>query len=77
MKPVTRITIIVLGAAFIAVTVLVMREALGGTTFRAGDYDTYDECIANIPREWLPGSLERSGAETACHYEAQRRSRGG
>jgi hypothetical protein len=64
--------------AAVIIVVLTMREALGGTTFRAADYDTYDACMANIPREWLLGSLERGRAEQACHYEMQQRlQRGG
>jgi len=64
-------------AAFLVVVVvgliaLLYREAVSGPMFRAEDYDTYAECMHNIPREWLPNSLERQGAETACLYVHQR-----
>lgn len=60
-------------AAALAVTVLAIMaalfmEAASGPTFRAEDYDSYQECIRNIPAEWGPGSMQRSGAEDACHY---------
>jgi hypothetical protein len=75
MKPITKITTVFLTLALIIVIVLVGREALGGTTFRAADYDSYDECMANIPREWLLGSLERGRAEAACHHEMEQQRR--
>jgi hypothetical protein len=64
--------------AFLVVVVLVLiaalyHEAASGPTFRAEDHDSYAECIRNIPREWLPNSLERQGAETACMFVHQRR----
>jgi hypothetical protein len=76
MKPITKITVVFLALALVVVAILVGREALGGPTFRAADYDTFAECNANIPREWLLGSLERGRAEAACaHEEHQRRQR--
>lgn len=50
-------------------------QATTGPAFRPGDHESYEECIGNIPREWPPGSLERSGAEDACYY-VHRRSPG-
>ncbi|CAN5737427.1 hypothetical protein BH23GEM9_BH23GEM9_31930 [soil metagenome] len=73
MKPITKVTSLTLGIAIIVIIIVVMREALGGTTFRAADHATYDECMRNIPAEWLLGSLERTRAESACHYEMQQR----
>lgn len=59
----------VLLLAILAVLIAALfMEAGGGPTFRAADHDSLPECLAAIPAEWLPGSLERSGAETACHY---------
>lgn len=66
----------VLAAVVIGVAVLLVREATHGTTFRAADYATLQACMQNIPREWLPGSLERTRAEAACHHENERRRRG-
>lgn len=77
MNATTRISVIGLAAALAIILVMVMREALAGPSFRAADHATYEECIRAIPAEWRPGSLERSGAETACHYEAERRRRRG
>jgi hypothetical protein len=73
MKPITKVTVWFLGVALIVVAILVGREAMGGPTFRAAEYDTFDECMANIPREWLLGSLERGRAEAACAHEAHQR----
>jgi hypothetical protein len=75
MKHIGRLTWITLGTVLVVVLAVVMREAMSGPVFRAADYDSVQECIANIPREWLPGSLDHSGAESACHYVHQRRSR--
>jgi hypothetical protein len=65
----------VLAVVIAGVSLLLMREATHGTTFRAADYPTLQECMQNIPREWLPGSLERTRAEAACHHEHERRLR--
>jgi hypothetical protein len=74
VKKSSRISLAVLTAALVFVAVLVVREGLSGVTFRAGDYDSIQECLANIPREWLPGSMEHTRSEQACHYEARRRA---
>jgi hypothetical protein len=68
-------TVLVLLVALVAIGFLIYREAMRGPTFRAEDHATYDECMQNIPREWLLGSLERTRAETACHVIHERRPR--
>lgn len=56
-------------ALFLGVAlIMVFREAFRGPTFRAEDHASFAECVAAIPREWGQGSMERSGAETACAY---------
>ena len=62
------ITAAVLVATVVIILVALMREVAAGPTFRAEDYDSYSECISNIPTEWGPGSLQRTGAEDACGY---------
>lgn len=68
-----RITAIVLVVVVLGLLALLFHEAASGPTFRAEDHDSHAECIQNIPREWLPNSLERQGAETACAYVHGRR----
>ncbi len=68
----TWITAAVLAAIVLAIVVALLLEAGSGPTFRAEDYDSYQECLRNIPREWAPGSMQRSGAEDACMYVHQR-----
>jgi hypothetical protein len=78
MKQSSKFTAIFLIALLVAIGIVTMRYALSGPTFRAADHATYDECIASVPREWRPGSLERTRAEAACHYEMEQRlQRGG
>jgi hypothetical protein len=77
MKTSTKVTLAVLLGALILAAVAVTRYGLGGTTFRAADHATLQECMANIPMEWGPGSLERTRSEEACHYEARRRAQQG
>jgi hypothetical protein len=62
-------TILFLLLTVVAVGWLVARFALSGPTFRAADHASYDECVRNIPREWLRGSIEHTRAESACVYE--------
>ncbi|HUG39321.1 MAG TPA: hypothetical protein VMM12_02495 [Longimicrobiales bacterium] len=62
------ITAGILGAVLAIIVVVLVRTAASGPTFRAEDYATYQECTRNIPAEWGPGSLQRSGAEDACRY---------
>jgi hypothetical protein len=59
--------------AFLALTMIVILGALivqtsQGPTFRAADYADMNECVRNIPTEWVRGTLERDGAETSCFY---------
>jgi hypothetical protein len=68
----TRITALFLVVVVVGLVALLVREAASGPTFRAEDHDSFAECMANIPREWLPNSLERQGAETACMFVHQR-----
>jgi hypothetical protein len=65
----------VLLLVIVGVSALLLREATHGTTFRAAEHATLQECMQNIPREWLLGSLERTRAEAACHHEHDRRLR--
>ena len=62
------ITVVVLGLVVVGITVALLMETNRGPTFRAEDYDTLQECLANIPVEWAPGSMQRAGAATACRY---------
>lgn len=64
----TLITALVLGLTLIGITVALLMEANRGPTFRAEDYGSLQECLANIPVEWAPGSLQREGAADACRY---------
>lgn len=68
----TWITGAVLAAMIVAIIVALMMEAARGPTFRAEDHATYEECMRNIPAEWGPGSMQRSGAEDACMYVHRR-----
>lgn len=62
------ITAAVLTVVVLLIVAALLREAAAGPSFRAEDHATYQECLRNIPTEWGPGSLQRSGAEDACHY---------
>ena len=62
------LTAAVLAAALALILLALVRETGSGPSFRAGDYDSYQECIRNIPEEWSPGTLARDGAEDACFY---------
>lgn len=62
------VTAVVLAAAAAAILLALFLWTGSGPTFRAADFGSYQECMANIPSEWGPGSLERSGAEDACYY---------
>lgn len=64
----TWITASILAGIIALIVVALLLEAGSGPTFRAGDHGSYQECVRNIPAEWGPGSLERSGAEEACMY---------
>ncbi|MGK7312389.1 MAG: hypothetical protein ACN0LA_09140 [Candidatus Longimicrobiales bacterium M2_2A_002] len=69
----TMVTAVVLGLTLVAVTVALLMEANRGPSFRPRDYETLQECLANIPVEWAPGSLQRDGAVEACQYVHGRR----
>jgi hypothetical protein len=76
MSQLTKVTVVVLALVVVGLLAALFHEAASGPTFRAEDHDNYQECIRNIPREWLPNSLERQGAETAClfvHQHGRRR----
>jgi hypothetical protein len=73
MKRGNLVVLVVLAAVIVGVSVLLYREATHGTTFRAAEHATLQDCMQNIPREWLQGSLERTRAEMACHHEHERR----
>lgn len=66
------ITAAVLAAVVVVILAALFSEAAAGPSFRAEDHATYQECIRNIPVEWGPGSIQRSGAEDACHYVHRR-----
>lgn len=68
MKRITKLTLLVLALAAAGIMAALMREATENPTFRAADHASLQECLRNIPAEWLDGSLERTGAETACGY---------
>ena len=64
----TLITAVVLGLTIVGITVALLIETNRGPSFRAEEHDTLQECLANIPAEWRPGSMQRDGAEEACRY---------
>jgi hypothetical protein len=66
------VTPIVLVVIVVLIVVALFREAASGPTFRAEDHASYEACIRNIPADWAPGSLERTGAEDACAYVHRR-----
>jgi uncharacterized membrane protein len=68
----TVITVVFLVVVVVVLVAALFHEAASGPTFRAEDHASYAECMRNIPREWLPNSLERQGAETACMFVHQR-----
>lgn len=68
----TWITAAVLGIIVLVIMAALFMEASSGPTFRPEDYASYAECMRNIPSEWSPGSLQRSGAEDACMYVHRR-----
>jgi hypothetical protein len=65
-------TAVVLAGTVVVIMLALFIEAASGPTFRAEDYDSYQECIRNIPVEWGLGSAQRDGAEEACFYVHRR-----
>jgi len=63
--------------AILAITVAGITAALffelGGNTFRADEFDSYDECVRAIPTGWVPGSLDHERALAACEATHARR----
>lgn len=68
MKKITKLSLLVLFLAVCGIMVALVRETSDGPNFRASEYDSYEECIRNIPSTWLEGSVEQMGAETACRH---------
>lgn len=68
MKRATKLTLLVLVLTAFGIVAALMREASENPSFRAADYENLTECLRNIPEEWLDGSVERTGAETACRH---------
>lgn len=68
----TWITAVALAVIVLAIVVALFMETSTGPSFRPEDYDSYDECIRNIPAEWGPGTLSRDGAEEACFFVHRR-----
>lgn len=68
MKPGTKFTLLVLVLVIGGIVAALIREAGRGPSFRAGDYTSLEECLRHIPADWLDGSIERTGAETACRH---------
>lgn len=68
----TWITAAALAVIVVLIIVALFMEASRGPSFRAEDHASYEECMANIPAEWGPGSFQRSGAEDACMYVHRR-----
>lgn len=68
MKRSRWITATILALVAAGIVVALMLEATSGPTFRAEDHADLRSCLAGIPAEWEPGSLERGGAESACRY---------
>jgi hypothetical protein len=51
-----------------AIVAALVVEAESNPSFRPGDYDSFEECVDNIPAEWRPGSLEHMGAQESCGW---------
>jgi hypothetical protein len=68
MKRATKLTLLVLALVTVGIMAALLREASENPVFRAADHATLEECLRSIPAEWLDGSIERTGAETACRH---------
>lgn len=53
------------------------RDAFNGPVFDPSKYPTMAACMAAIPPQWQPGSLDRQRAEAGCRDAAQERSASG
>lgn len=72
MNRTTLISAVVLAAVLAGIVLALFLETSRGPTFTAADYESYEECLRNIPSEWAPGSLQRSGAEESCFFVHRR-----
>lgn len=63
-----RLSLVLLGVMVAGILAVLFLETSAGPSFRPSDYGSHEECVRNIPVEWAPGSIDRSGAEEACFY---------
>lgn len=61
-------TLMVLALVAVAIVAALVMEAGSNPSFRPGDYDSFEECVENIPSAWPPGSLEHTGATESCGW---------
>ena len=71
--PGRKLTAVLLLLVLVLVVLALIRFTAAGPSFRAADHPTLSACMSAIPREWLPGSLERDRAERACQHEERQR----
>lgn len=71
MKRATKVTLLVLVLAIGGIVAALVRETSAGPSFRAADFTSLEECLRQIPESWLEGSIERTGAETACRHHME------
>lgn len=64
----SRTTLVTLVLTIVLIMAALMHEAAENPSFRAADYDSLEECLQEIPAAWPSGSIERTGAETACRH---------
>lgn len=64
----TRLTILFLIIAIGVIVAALFVESSSNPTFRPGDYDSYQECVAAIPRAWSEGSIDWVQAEASCRF---------
>lgn len=50
------------------------RDAFNGPVFDPSKYPTMPACMAAIPAQWQPGSLDRQRAEAGCRDAAAARA---
>lgn len=63
-----KLVIATLVVLVIGIFVALMIETSRNPTFRAEDYESLEECLENIPRDWTGGTVEGMGAEAACRH---------